>query len=321
MASAAVRAGVRRSVRGPVHPTWSAKTEITVAALRSLTEFAAELPVSQMRGLFRKPVPRWVARHFHLEKTTLGGVGAYWTRHLDRGDRAIVFYLHGGGYNLGSPQTYREMVARVARGTQADVVSIDYRLAPEHPFPAAVDDAVAAWIAYRERYPNTPTILGGDSAGGGLAFVLAQEIARQGLPPAQGMIAMSPWVRISDTRQSIRENRRFDYIPPIAARKWAENYVGDHDPRDPRISPFYGQLRGLPPVLMMVGGLELLRDDCLHFADRLRRAGVAVELLHEPNMVHVWPMLAGVIPGAGKAFGRMGRFCAEIAARTALPPA
>ena len=221
-----------------------------------------------------------------------------------------VLYLHGGGYVTGSPDLYRHLLWRFAEAAGARVAAIAYRLAPEHPFPAAVDDAVAAWrgLLAEGTDPRRAAFIG-DSAGGGLALALALAARDRGIPLPGAIVLMSPWTDLALTGQSLRANAaadpmmNADDVPQLAAR-----YLAGADPRNPYASPLYGDPTGLPPTLIQVGSDEILRDESVRMAARLRDAGCAVELEIWPRMPHVWHGFVSVMPEAQRAIARIGDF-------------
>ena len=243
-----------------------------------------------------------------------GGVAAEWVAAPTAQAGVNILYLHGGGYVIGSPSLYRNLTWRLARAAAARLLAVDYRLAPEHPFPAAVDDAMTAyeWILAGGADPRRLVVVG-DSAGGGLAFALllrCRDEARLPLPAA--VVALSPWTDLALTGASLAGNAVADPfldangIPPIA-----EYYLAGADPRHPYASPLYGDPTGLPPALIQVGGDEVLRDDATRMADRLRAAGCEVALEVWPRMPHVWHLFASVMPEARRAIARIGAFVRE----------
>jgi acetyl esterase/lipase len=221
-----------------------------------------------------------------------------------------VLYLHGGAYVYGSPSHYRDFIWRIAEATEATVLCLDYRLAPQHPYPAAVDDAVGAyrWLLAGGAEPRRIAIMG-DSAGGGLTFgsLLRLRDERVALPAAA--VAMSPWTDLLMASDSIRDNAETDPMLSAAqAHVFVDWYLGDTDARTPYASPLYGNPTGLPPSLIQVGSDEILLDDAVGMAERLRQAGCAVELEVWPRMPHVWQLYARILPEARHAVRRIGEF-------------
>lgn len=239
---------------------------------------------------------------------------------VSHADRHVLF-LHGGGYRTGAPATYRHFTWRIAAATRASVLAIDYRLAPEHPFPAALEDAVAAyrWLLAEGAEPGKVLIMG-DSAGGGLALATLLKLRDERCPLPGAAVALSPWTDLALTGASLKLNARSDpmleveHLPALV-----EEYLAGADPRLPYASPLYGDLGGLPPTLIQVGGDEILRDDAVRMHERLRRAGCQAELEIWPRMPHVWQAFAPVLPEARQAIEHIGNFARRHLA--AAPPA
>jgi acetyl esterase/lipase len=226
-----------------------------------------------------------------------------------RPDRNVL-YLHGGGYVTGSPLLYRHFTWRIATAARAIVLAIDYRLAPEHPVPAAPDDAIAAyrWLLVNGADPRR-TMFIGDSAGGGLALAALLKLRDDGLPLPAAIVALSPWTDLALTGPSLSLNAGADPMLNVEdARLFAAHYLAGTDPRSPYASPLYGDLARLPPTLIHVGSDEILRDDAVRMADRLRAAGCHIELEIWPRMPHVWHLFAPVLPEARQAIARVGAF-------------
>jgi len=223
-----------------------------------------------------------------------------------------VLYLHGGGYRVGSPVTYRHFTWRMADAACACVLIIDYRLAPEHPFPAALDDALAAYRWLLRQDPKKIVVMG-DSAGGGLALALLMKLRDEGLPLPAAAVALSPWTDLALTGASLAQNAAAD--PMLNAGdlpQAAADYLAGADPRDPYVSPLYGDPAGLPPVLIQVGGDEILRDDAVRMANKLRAANPRTELQVWPMMPHVWQAYAPVMPEARAAIAEIAGFVRRI---------
>lgn len=249
------------------------------------------------------PVPDRVIRHITLggRPTERVSVGA--TEH----GRAIL-YLHGGGYTVGSPYSHRGLTASLARDADAEVYVIDYRLAPEHPCPAAVDDAVAAFRDLVSRgYRPESIAIAGDSAGGGLSVAAARVlIDEHGLHPAAlGLI--SPWV---DPAVRQDDNGTDIVVNSAWSRQAAELYLGDGDPDDQRYAPGRGDLRGLPPTLVQIGQPEMLFDQVTEFTHTLRDAGVETTLSDLGRLWHVGHVAAPMMPAADAAVNELGSFLA-----------
>lgn len=246
----------------------------------------------------------------HLEPTDAGGVPGEWvTAPGARADR-VLLYLHGGGYVAGSPASHRAMTAAISRAARVRVLAIDYRLAPEHPFPAALDDAVAAYAWLLEQgYRARSMAIGGDSAGGGLTAATLVRLRDEGRPlPAAGFM-FSPWADLAGTGESVKSRARLDPMIVGDLALFGKFYVGPGgDPCHPLISPIHADLRGLPPLLIQVGTHEVLHDDAVRLAERVRAAQGRVELDVWDGMIHVFQAFPSFLPEARRAIGRIGEF-------------
>lgn len=238
---------------------------------------------------------------------TLGGVPIEWIDVPESDPHRIVFYLHGGGYNQGSPATHRELAARIGRAAQARVVSVDYRLAPANPFPAALDDSLGAYRALiRSGVSPRQVAVVGDSAGGGLgvATLLALRDAHEALPAAA--VGLSPWLDLEGTGPGAATID--DPIIDIEHMRWTGKQYGGEQLRHPLVSPVHADFRGLPPILFQVGTRELLLDDSRRGAETAKAAGVDVTLEEWDGLIHVWPIWGDRLPEATQAVANVGAF-------------
>lgn len=222
---------------------------------------------------------------------------------------AVIYYLHGGGYVFGAMTTYRDLLTRLTRLTRARALWLDYRLAPECPFPAAVDDALAGyrWLLEQGVAPER-IVIAGESAGGGLALATMLAARDADLPLPAGAALMSPWTDL--TGLSATAITRADVDPMLVGAHIGEGgrrYLRDADPRHPLASPLYADLQGLPPLLIHVGDCEVLLDDSRKLAERARQAGVAVTLRVWDGMFHAFPIFA-FLPEAREAIEEMAEF-------------
>lgn len=229
----------------------------------------------------------------------------------------IVLYLHGGGYLFGSPKTHRQVLIAMAKAFQAPAYGLDYRLAPEHPFPAAVEDAAKAYQWLLTRHPQADLVLAGDSAGAGLAIATAVGVRDAGLKPPRAIVAFSPYADLAVTGASVEANARScAMFTPRGVREAAAMYLAGADARDPRASPLYADLAGLPPMLLFASRHEILRDDTLRLAERASAAGVTVRLVVRDRLPHVWPVFVTLLPEARDAFATVTAFANELGARS-----
>lgn len=240
-------------------------------------------------------------------------------------DRGAILYFHGGGYCLGSPRTHAGMLSRLSARTGLPAILPDYRLAPENPFPAAIDDALAAYRALLDRGVAPDSIaLGGDSAGGGLVLSLLGQICSLGLPQPAMTFALSPWTDLALTGASLKENASCEVLlPPERASDMRDNYLGQADPKDPRASPLYADFTGAGPVGIWVGSTEVLRDDSLRLAARLDAQGVACTLTVADDLPHVWPIFPKLLlPEAGRTLDEIAaQITAGLAGQTSVASA
>ncbi|TFG96100.1 MAG: alpha/beta hydrolase [Myxococcales bacterium] len=271
--------------------------------LRQANPIAGGDVASMRAGMDAATAAFTVPAEVRFEPVDAGGVPAEWTTAPGaREDRALV-YLHGGAYCLGAIASYRGLAARVSRLARLRVLNVDYRLAPEHPYPAAVDDAVAALrFAYASGLAPSRVAVGGDSAGGGLALatLVALRAAGDALPAAG--VCLSPWTDLSGSGESMRSRAILDpLVEAETLAQMAEHYLAGRDPRTPLASPLFANLRGLPPLLVHVGSAEILLDDATRLAERARDVGVDVQLEVWDDMIHVWHAFADALPEGEQA--------------------
>ena len=289
----------------------SQELQSIVDMLRAQRSAQSEPTIEEMRaGIESMSTMMPLAADIAFERIDAGGVAAAWVVAPNADPARVVLYLHGGGYVIGSINTHRELAARISRAARARVLLIDYRLAPEHPHPAAVEDALAAyrWLLARGVAPGRLAIAG-DSAGGGLTVATLVALRDTGLPlPAAG-VCLSPWVDLEGVGDSMTTKADVD---PMVQRdgllKMAAAYLAGESPRTPLAAPLYANLSGLPSLLIQVGTAETLLDDATRLAERARKAGVAVTLDPWEDMIHVWQAFAPMLPEGQQAIERIGEF-------------
>jgi monoterpene epsilon-lactone hydrolase len=244
-----------------------------------------------------------------ITSAEVGGVPGKWVSVPESGSTTIL-HFHAGGYLIGSSQSHRDLAARIARAAGARVFLADYRLAPENPYPAALDDALAAYRGLlADGVDPSDLVVSGDSAGGGLALATLVALRDAGDPlPAAG-VHLSAWADLSLSGDSMTANEPLD---PLVNREllqqMADGYLGEHDPTDPRVSPVFADLAGLPPLFLQVGSSEVLESDSVRVADKVRASGGEAELQIGYEMVHVFQMFADRLPEAELAIDQIGRF-------------
>jgi len=297
--------GFMRLRRRPIHRDWTWAQEVVVRVFRWAvgrgTVLSAEMLQARVPTAPRRFLPHGV-RH---EDGELAGRPTETT--FPREESGLtVLYLHGGGYGACSPATHRELIARLAHGSGARCVALDYRLAPQHPYPAAVDDAHAAVLELLREVPPGRLLLAGDSAGGGLAMATLVRMRDHGDPMPAGAVLFSPWVDLTVSGATIDSNRATDYLARGVLEVFSARYLGGCDPRDPCASPLYADLTGLPPLLVQAGGGEILCDEIEKLARRASEAGVQVTLEVDPGMPHVHQGFARFMPAGRDALQRAG---------------
>ncbi|HEY0292372.1 MAG TPA: alpha/beta hydrolase [Hansschlegelia sp.] len=242
--------------------------------------------------------------------TVISGVAAEWSAPVATSTDRRILYLHGGGFVSGSPRTHRGIAGRLARGVAARVVVPDYRLAPEHPFPAALDDAAAVYRALLDHgVPPARIAVVGDSAGGNLTFALLLKLKAEGAPMPAAAVGMSPFVDMTGSGESLLTNAALDPLLHAAGfPSVVSAYAPGLDPANPLLSPLFGDLAGLPPCLIQCGSDEILLDDAVRLQRALEAAGVSAELEVWTQMPHVWQVFARLIPEAKTAIDRISQF-------------
>jgi acetyl esterase/lipase len=280
---------------------------------RRLASGSAPLSVAELRdGMEQMMVALPAVAGVVVEAGDANGVPVEWTRaSADGQGRGTLLYLHGGGYFEGSIATHRRLVASLCLAAGVRGLSVGYRLAPEHPFPAAVDDAVAAyrWLIGPGGEDPARVVVAGDSAGGGLTAALLLALRDAGDPLPAGAYLISPWTDLASTGDSITTRASVDpMIDPSETKRITSYYVPDGNLEDPLVSPLYADLAGLPPLLVHVGDAEVLLDDAVRFASRATAAGVSVESEVWPEAFHVFQMLAGLLPEADEAISQAGEW-------------
>ena len=275
------------------------------------------------RLLFGTPAPlTWArSRGVRVEKVNEGGARGEWIIPAreskdETAGAGVILYLHGGGYVSCSPSTHRPITAALARLTNLRVYAPDYRLAPEHRYPAALDDAVAAYRRLLdEGVPSSSVAIAGDSAGGGLTLALLLRARDEGLPRPAAAVAFSPWADLAGTTESVRANdgRCAMFRTPNMA-EFAPIYLGSASAFDPYASPAHAEdFRALPPVLLQVGSTELLLDDARTVHEKITAAGGASRLEVYEDLMHCWQMLDGLVPEARAALQSAADFINEHA--------
>jgi acetyl esterase/lipase len=272
--------------------------------------------VEEIRAGFEsmaQPVPEGV----QIETVDANGVPAEWVTPPGAAEDRVILYVHGGGYVIGSLNTHRLLVAEIARSAGARALSLDYRLAPEHPFPAAVDDAVAGyrWLL-ANGVQSEKIVIAADSAGGGLTLATLLALRDAGEPLPAAAVCISPWVDLEGIGESMTSKADVDpMVQKEPLQQMAAWYLNGADPRSALAAPLYADLRGLPPLLIQVGTSETLLDDSIRITERAREAGVDVMLEPWEEMIHVWQIFFPAVPEARSAVERIGEYIRQHTAQ------
>lgn len=271
--------------------------------------------VQLLRPIMDQMEPRMmkVPADIRIEEPDLGGIPAERLSAPGTREDAAFLYIHGGGFVAGSPRTHRPLTWRLTKEIGVPVYAIDYRLAPEHPYPAGLDDCVAAYKGLLDKGISAKSILvGGDSAGGNLTLALALRLTAEGLPLPAALICLSPATDMTGSGDSRHSNAEADsmFVPEMMD-SLKPVYFDGTDERDPFVSPLYGDLSGFPPTLFQVGEREMLRDDSTRMAAALKSAGAEAVLEVWPKVWHVWQLNADMLPEAREAIAHIVRFAKQ----------
>lgn len=307
---------------GPARPSLRARLLSAYIRVAIKPHSRRGFDVAWARRVLEKPVVRArITDRILVEPARLGALEgeAVQPRRLN-GARRTILYLHGGGYYFGSSVSYRSITFPLAEAARARVVTVDYRRAPEHPFPAALVDAVAAVRSlYASGVSADDLTICGDSAGGGLALSVLARLRDAGEPLPACAVLFSPWTDLAATGESLRRNGRCDplfHSDCIAAD--AHHYLAGQDPRNPAISPLYADMGGLPPLLIQVSRTEVLLDDSLRLVRKARASGVKARCHVWTDLPHVWHLQHGLLPEAAAAIAQAARFMLDPMAATVL---
>lgn len=305
----AVRA--KRLVLGPTRPTWTEEFELIATVLRRGAKFTTRLPIEVQRKVM-EPVERPAVHGSRFERIVVAGVPSAFCVPREETADSVVLYLHGGGYATGSLRSHKDLVDRLAHASGGRVLAIDYRLAPEHPFPAALEDSLRAYRWLLESgVPASKIVIAGDSAGGGLTLSTLFCLRDAGQPLPAGAALISPWVDVDSSRPSMFENARWDYVSRDGLRDFARFFTERHNRKNPLVSPVYGDFSGLPPLLVHAGEVEGLRDDAVAVHEKAVEAGVTSELKIWQDMIHAFHVIAAICPPGREAIAEMGAFVRE----------
>ncbi len=298
--------------RGPLRPSWSLLLETTVAFLRAdFVELATWSVPAARAAQEARPLPRDAIARVRRSVVADGALRGEWIRSVAALEPAsgVVLYLHGGSYLFGSPRTHADTLARLALATDRPVLAPEYRLAPEHRYPAQLEDALAALRGLEAMgVPRARIVVAGESAGGNLALALALALRDRGEPQPAALALISPWLDLTSSADSHRRNAPYDYGTAEMLRAQARLFAGALPLDDPRLSIGLADPSGIAPTLLQVGTAELLLDECRAWAARARAAGVDLVVDEPPDMPHAPPFFASVSAQGQAAVDAVGRF-------------
>lgn len=253
-----------------------------------------------------------VPENIEVKPVQIGDLYAEWMQPVDYTQQQTILYFHGGGYVAGTCEAHHGHVTKIVNGSGIRAFLFEYRLAPEHPYPAAVEDSIAAYQYLLEQGVTPEQIVFmGDSAGAGLTLATLLALKDQGFVLPAGAVALSPWTDLKCTGESYVTNAESCLSPQDSWTIFSKRYVGNNDPTHPWISPLYGNLEGLPPLRLYVSSNEIFRDDSIRFADKARAAGVDVSLTVGEDMFHCYPVCAPLFPEATQAMNEIWEFMHE----------
>ena len=289
----------------------AAPIDLAIARIRAVyRNWNRDTSVAQMRSDWDEAFGGSTAP-VKFERVSAGGVEGEWITPANAPEDKAILYLHGGGFRIGSVSSHRDLIAQIALASGCRVLAINYHLAPEHRFPAALDDTIAAYGWMLDRGLKSANVaFAGDSAGGNLVLAAMLALRERKLPLPSSAVLMSPWTDLAATGASYVSRAEAD---PIHQRSMilalAKNYLGGQgDPYDPLVSPLYADLAGLPPLFIQVGDRETVLDDSVMFADLARAAGVDVSLEVWDGMIHVFQMFGAELPEARQAIASIAQF-------------
>lgn len=273
-----------------------------------------DLPASQFRkGMEFLTSFLGIPKNIQFTPITIGNLNAEWFIPNVINSPAVILYLHGGGYSMGSINSHRSLASRIALNAQAKLLIIDYRLSPEFVFPAPVEDALTAYNFLIFSGVNTQNIiLCGDSAGGGLSLALALKLRDSNIPLPAGIVCMSPWIDLEASHHLRKDKAAQDpFIDILSIDIWGKKYAG-HDIRNPLAAPIYADLTGLSPILIQVGTDEVLFHDSQMLAINCERDNVPYSLQVYPDMIHVFQMFAGFLTDSDEAIQEIATFITNL---------
>ena len=269
--------------------------------------------IQELRANFEQWLSNYrAAKEIKIEPWQSGALQGLWVRAPHADSKKVVLFFHGGGFTLGSPTSHQDMMGRISELAGVAVLGLAYHLAPEHPFPAALEDALKAykWLL-AHGYPHDKIALAGASAGGGLCLSLLLALKKENQPLPTCAYLSSPWIDLTMQGDSINQNDGKDILTRARLSLHRDRYIGTAQQEDPLVSPLFGDLSGLPPLFIQVGRHDLLYSEAVVLAKKAKQAGVETVLDEWPEMIHFFPFFAQDFPEAREAIQKAGIFLGE----------
>lgn len=296
-----------------VEELWNTLVKHTVASVRKTSDFL-DIPKARL-GLelvtFFAPT---IQESFVYKSFSINGINSKWVIPPVEAEGKVLMYCHGGGYATGSNHTHKPLLTQICKSAGVRGLLFEYRLAPEHPYPAAIEDAVEVYKhLLKEGYSPDSIALGGDSAGGGLSMATLYRLRSLGIPLPSCVILLSPWLDLTASSDSLLVNESHDAMINVEAMEYyIKNYAGDADVRNPEISPLFGDVKGLPPMYIQVCKNEVLLDDSLSFHQKCKEQNISCRLDVYGDLLHVWQAFWPVLPEARRANKELGLFVGKM---------
>jgi acetyl esterase/lipase len=294
---------------GEYMPSFRSKLVIRTLRLRQFLKLRFKVriidwdtSIPKLRKEIEKGADLWgkLPKHFQLKIVDIKGLNAEWMITEDSDKDKVILYFHGGGLVVGSARSHRVIVSKFVKGSNIGALTFDYSLAPENPFPAALEDALKAYkFLLDKNYKPEHIVFMGDSGGGNLVLATLLYLKKENMPLPAAAVTLSPWTDLNNRGESWTSNAKRDNLCwQDAQNVFSKYYAGDHDLDDPLISPLKGDLKGLPPLLIFAGEYELMRDDAVNFAEKAEKAGVDVTLRIGKGLFHCYPACSPLFPEA-----------------------
>ncbi|TXT64947.1 MAG: Esterase MY09-1 [Promethearchaeota archaeon] len=286
--------------------------ENVIKLLKKFQDMTKETTVESTRkGLEQMGAMSKVPDDIRCEKVEINGIEGEWIIAREVKQNKVLLYLHGGAFIAGSINTHKDLISRISRAGRIKILAINYRLAPEHPFPAALEDTYNTyqWLISEKNYDPKDIIIGGDSAGGNLTLATLIKIKKEGFFFPAAAFCLSPATDMTGSGESYTTKADIDpFLTPDLGELVLNNYLKNADPENPLVSPLYADLEGLPPIYIQVGTSEILFDDSIRIAEKLEDADVEVELDVWEDMIHVFAAFAAFAPESREAIKKIGHF-------------